>query len=219
MLHCFHSVPCTHKGFIASRCVGSCSLCIEAVIWGLAKLLHNFNETGANPATPEEAARALLIHTRLNIVPDCTYVVQGKLSTADWYDLQFNYCKLKMKVLYWLRHFLFSHINFQPTFASILYNSWTNNMVCYLPIELISCQDAFCVARSIGTVLWKHQSVSQPEIPCLQDITQYHLIMRRYGKWFVPGRISGKNISVSSNRCNRTTRVHWFNLLDNMYWK
>jgi hypothetical protein len=152
---------------------GSCSLCTEAVIWGLAKLLHNFNETGANPATPEEAARALLIHTRLNIVPDCTYVAQGKLSTADWYDLQFNYRKLKMKVLYWLRHFLFSNINFQPPFASVLYNSCTNVMVCNLPVELTPWQNAFCVVRSISTASWKDQSLSLPEIPCLQDITQW----------------------------------------------
>lgn len=171
------------KGFIASRCVGSCSLCTEAVIWGLAKLLHNFNETGANPATPEEAARALLIHTCLNIVTDCTYVAQGKLSTADWNALQYNHTRLKMRLMYWLHLFLFSHINFQPPFASILYNSWTNAIVCDVSGELTSCQDAVCVARSVSTVFPKHLCWTIP------SVTSIHFTARNF--------LSSKHNSVS----------------------
>jgi hypothetical protein len=49
-----------HKDRLAARCVGSCFLRAVAVIWGLTKLLHNFNEAGANPATPQEAAASPL---------------------------------------------------------------------------------------------------------------------------------------------------------------
>jgi hypothetical protein len=54
---------------VALTCAESRFLRTRAVSWGLAKLLHNFNEAGANPATPQEATTTLLTHTCLNTAP------------------------------------------------------------------------------------------------------------------------------------------------------